>query len=172
MRYLIDGYNLLFRIAKPGRALEKKREELIAELNQVIDDFKLKATVVFDGSHPGISHAMRHHFAALEIIYTYQNLSADEYIIEEVNSARRPEEIIVITSDRGLAQTCKNLGAKTQTIETFISSLKKKPARKKSGKGKLVRKLRLKIRMLRSIDCSRSLRKNSTKMSLRAVFLN
>ena len=131
MRYLIDGYNLLFRIAKPGRALEKKREALIAELNQVIDDFKLKATVVFDGSHPGISHAMRHHFAALEIIYTYQNLSADEYIIEEVNSARRPEEIIVITSDRGLAQTCKNLGAKTQTIETFISSLKKKTIKKK-----------------------------------------
>ncbi|MBS0650192.1 MAG: NYN domain-containing protein [Verrucomicrobia bacterium] len=131
MRYLIDGYNLLFRIAKPGRALEKKREALIAELNQVIDDFKLKATVVFDGSHPGISHAMRHHFAALEIIYTYQNLSADEYIIEEVNSARRPEEIIVITSDRGLAQTCKNLGAKTQTIETFISSLKKKTMKKK-----------------------------------------
>ncbi|MBS0605936.1 MAG: NYN domain-containing protein [Parachlamydiales bacterium] len=131
MRYLIDGYNLLFRIAKPGRALEKKREALIAELNQVIADFKLKATVVFDGSHPGISHAMRHHFDALEIIYTYQNLSADEYIIEEVNSARRPEEIIVITSDRGLALTCKNLGAKTQTIEAFISSLKKKTVKKK-----------------------------------------
>lgn len=131
MRYLIDGYNLLFRIAKPGRALEKKREALIGELNQVISDFKLKATVVFDGSHPGLSHAMRHHFDALEIIYTYQNLSADEYIIEEVNSARRPEEIIVITSDRGLAQTCKNLGAKVQSIEAFISSLKKKTVKKK-----------------------------------------
>lgn len=131
MRYLIDGYNLLFRIAKPGRALEKKRAALIEELNQVIDDFKLKATVVFDGSHPSFSHAMRHHFAALEIIYTYQNLSADQYIIEEVDSARRPEEIIVITSDRGLAQTCKNLGAKTQTIEAFVLSLKKKTTKQK-----------------------------------------
>ncbi len=131
MRYLIDGYNLLFRIAKPGSALEKKRESLIVELNRVISDFKLKVIVVFDGSHPGLSHVMRHHFDALEIIYTYQNLSADEYIIEEVHSTRRPEEILVITSDRGLSQTCKNLGAKTQSIETFISSLKKKNFRKK-----------------------------------------
>lgn len=131
MRYLIDGYNLLFRLAKPIRALEKKRDRLIEELNHVISEFKLKATIVFDGSLPGLSHAMRHHFDALEIIYTYQNLSADAYIIEEVNLSSHPEQIIVITSDRDLAQTCKNLGARTQSIETFLSVLEKKSAKKK-----------------------------------------
>ncbi len=97
MRYLIDGYNLLFRITKPTPSLEKKRQQLISELNEIISEFNLKATLVFDGSHAAISHAMRHHFDAIELVYTYENLSADEYIIEEVNASRRPEQIVVIT---------------------------------------------------------------------------
>lgn len=131
MRYLIDGYNLLFRTSKPGKALEKKRDQLIEELNQIVSDFHLKATIIFDGSHPGTSHAMRHHFDAIEIIYTFEKLSADEYIIEEVESSKHPHQFIVITSDRGLATTCKNLGAKTQSIEEFLTSLKKKKSKVK-----------------------------------------
>ena len=129
MRYLIDGYNLLFRIAKPNPTLEKKRDELIQELDQIISEFALKVSIVFDGANPAYLHTMRHHFNALEIIYTYEDMTADEYIIQEVSAS--PKQWVIITSDRSLSLQCIHLGAQTETIEAFLAFLKKKQDKKR-----------------------------------------
>ncbi len=132
MHYLIDGYNLLFKLSSPAkRPLEKKRLLLISELNEVVSLLKLNATIVFDGSLPLPAETTRQHFDALEIVYTTAEQNADAYIIKEVENARRPSQITVITSDRSLTMQCRSLGAQAQSIHDFLAFIQKKKKKKR-----------------------------------------
>jgi predicted RNA-binding protein with PIN domain len=132
MRYLIDGYNLLFKLSTPAKSpLEKKRLLLISELNEVVSLLKLNATIVFDGSMPLPATATRQHFDALEIVYTTAEQNADAYIIKEVELARRPSQITVITSDRSLTMQCRSLGAQAKSIHDFLAFIHKKKTKKR-----------------------------------------
>jgi predicted RNA-binding protein with PIN domain len=131
MHYLIDGYNLLFKIAHTHRSLEQKRQQLIVELNTIIISLHLKASIVFDGSLPHPELAVRQHFDQLEIVYTPEKQTADQYIIEEIEKAKHPHHITVITSDRSLSSHCKSLGAHAQSIHDFLTQLKARKAKKK-----------------------------------------
>lgn len=126
MRYLIDGYNLLFRLPPLKLSLEGKREALIEEFQQLAGQFNLTLSLVFDGSQTPLPYAVRHHRGDLEIVYTQKEQSADEYLLEEIEQARNRKEITVVTSDAPLAQKCRHLGAYSQTIREFLQFLQKK----------------------------------------------
>ena len=131
MHYLIDGYNLLFRILKKCGSLEKERQLLIRELNDAVSHLKLNVTLVFDGSQEFPFSVSRGHFESLEIVYTPKHQSADDYILEEVNSARAPQHLIIVTNDRELKGKCHQMRAKIMTIDQFLSSLVQKRQKKK-----------------------------------------
>ena len=135
-QYLIDGYNFLFRLAKSRSSLQAKRLEFIEKLESLVSSLHLNATVVFDSADPSARLPTRGHFDALEIVYTTRELSADAFSLEKIESAMHPERIIVVTSDRDLAASCKALNAKTLSVEAFVAFLTKK---KKSEKKKTVR---------------------------------
>jgi uncharacterized protein len=140
VHYFIDGYNLLFRLLGDPRPLQKNRQHIIALINESISKLKLNVTVVFDGARKGESENTRGHFDAIEVVYTSKTLSADEYILEEVQSSSRPSQEMIVTSDRDLARRCKNLGAKTQSIEGFIAWIEKKQKKSKAKKNESVQK--------------------------------
>ncbi|MGE5196851.1 MAG: NYN domain-containing protein [Anaerolineae bacterium] len=129
-RYLIDGYNLFFRIAQAKPTLQKKRRDLIESLSKVIEAFRLDAVIIFDGRQEREDPGRRMHLGALEIIYTACDQTADEYIIEELTYSKKVENQLVITSDLTLKAKAKALGAKTESIETFLSRLSKKKKKK------------------------------------------
>jgi predicted RNA-binding protein with PIN domain len=130
--YLIDGYNLLFRLAKSRQALKTKRVQLIEKLNEMIGPLALNATIIFDSADTTTRHSSREHFDALEIVYTNKAMSADAYILEKLDASKYPEHFTVVTSDRDLAFSSKVLKAKTLSVEAFLSLLlKKKKAQKK-----------------------------------------
>lgn len=133
MHYIIDAYNLLFRRLKKSGSLEKTRQKLIEELNEVVANLHLKVTLVFDGAEKHLPYATRGHFVALEIVYTSENQTADEYITEEVNLAKRPSQITVVTNDRELAKRCHLHNAQILTIDQFIAFLAKKKAKKRAA---------------------------------------
>ncbi len=131
MQYLVDAYNLLFRAVKKRGSLQNTRQLIIEELNESVSHLNMAIVLVFDGADENLSDFSRGHFGAIELIYTSKGKSADEYIIEEVALAKSPEKITVVTSDRELANHCKNLGAQKMSIHEFISLLAKKKLKKK-----------------------------------------
>jgi uncharacterized protein len=133
MQYIVDGYNLLFRIAKDRRSLKKNRQEIISMLNDWVASLKLNISIVFDGAEQTSDQPSRGHWDALEIVYTPKKISADEYIIEEIHHCSNPKQKVVVTSDRELANHCKALGAQIQTISEFLSWILKKKERKRKS---------------------------------------
>jgi predicted RNA-binding protein with PIN domain len=116
--YYIDAYNLLFKLAIKASSLQKRREALLAILKPFA---AMNLTLVFDGAE--ISE--RSHFGDLEVIYTHGE-SADEYIIKEIENAVKPSKHTVVTSDRPLAKTVKNLGANILSVPEFLLLISKK----------------------------------------------
>lgn len=120
MNYLIDGYNLLFRLLLPDNKIEYYRESLITILERQSEEKNIKLTVVFD-AHNKKYEGSRTHKRALEIIYTDHGETADAYIL-----AHLTPNTIVVTSDQHLARHVKNSGHKSIPVEKFIKMIKPK----------------------------------------------
>ena len=130
MHYWIDGYNLLFRLSTVKGTLEKKRQDLILELNEQAKTLNLQTTVVFDSSDKGRVLDTRSHYDALEIIYTTSKKTADDSILDSVEFSSYPEDICVVTCDKDLARKAKALKANTLSLEDFFKLLTKRQNKK------------------------------------------
>lgn len=127
MRYLIDGYNFLFRTAQSGRTLQNRREELIQRLIQYTAKRRERVTLVFDAPMQADEES-RSHLENLEIVYTAQGQSADEYMLHVLQIVSNPLAIVVVTSDRRLARMVHSCRGKTLEIEEFLSRMEKHQA--------------------------------------------
>lgn len=127
--YIVDGYNLLFKLPGKHHSLEIKRRALLELLEKQISEFNLSVTIVFDGAQRDPLMSIRGHFKSMEVVYTAANQTADDYIFDSI--AEHPRRHIVVTSDRDLATKCKALGAQTLPISDFLSSLVTKHHKRK-----------------------------------------
>ena len=141
MNYVIDGYNLFFRIEDQASPLKKTREDFIVTLNDALQRLHLHATLIFD-SHQmhATSFPTKKELSALEIIFSPMGLTADEFILEQLTTAKRPETQTIVTSDRELRERAKHLGAKTKTIENFFEMLAKRQVKKTPQKNEKIEK--------------------------------
>lgn len=131
MEHWIDGYNFLFRITKDYKTLQRQKNHILTSLETWVDTFHLHLTLIFDGKHKAPAEAIRGHLRTIEIIYTHEHQSADDYIIEHIEHHPKPSQVIVVSSDREVLGKSKQLGAKTQTIEEFLSFLLNKEKKRK-----------------------------------------
>lgn len=118
MHYLIDGYNLLFRLLH-GENLQSQRETIIDDLSKKIALIKLDASIVFDAAFQ-LGERTRSHYGELEILFTATGETADEYIIDEINNNPHPQQETVVTSDKKLAWRVRNCSAHTESVEEFM----------------------------------------------------
>lgn len=119
MHYFIDGYNLLFRLLhSSGSNLQSQREAIIYDLNKKIALVKIDVSIVFDATSQ-IGGGSRTHYDHLEILYTAEGETADEYIIEEIKNHPQPQQEIIVTSDKKLSWLVRNRSAHTETVEEF-----------------------------------------------------
>lgn len=125
MHYLIDGYNLLFRVLKAGDTLQHQREEITSYLEQRLSAIGLDATLIFD-SHYREEEGSRRHLHSLEIIFTGHGESADAQILRFLKEAHSPQDYTVVTSDKTLARLCRLKLAKTESIDEFWSFVHKR----------------------------------------------
>lgn len=124
MHYYIDGYNLLFRLMHTHDNLQTSREQIILDLNKKVSLVKIDASVVFDGTFQ-VGEGTRTHFDHIEILFTAEGETADEFILEELKNSRRPEQETVVTSDKKLAWQARCRQARTENVEEFMSWLNK-----------------------------------------------
>ena len=122
--FLVDAYNLLFWCLE-GENLERERSQLIHEINFHAKRRRLDVTLVFDATWTNDPLA-RGHFDALEIVFTAKGVTADEHILELVQSQPK---VIVVTSDKSLARLARQSGAKTVSTPEFYRWLLKSKAK-------------------------------------------
>lgn len=130
MHYFIDGYNLMFRLSMMKETLQAEREQFIADLYAKIQVARLDVTIVFDAQYSeGLGS--RSHLDCLEICFTDEGETADDYIINELGSTPNPREEIVVTSDNNLAWRARRMHAKTEQVEEFMRWLDHRYRKKK-----------------------------------------
>lgn len=131
MRYLVDGYNFVFRLGlKRKFSLQALREEFIKTFSECVEELHLHVALVFDGKDMPAGSYTRGNWRDIDIVYTHHGLSADAYIIDQVENSQSPQSIIVVSSDRELADKARMNGSSVMSIEEFMQFLLKKDRKK------------------------------------------
>ena len=125
MLYIIDGYNLMFRIWKTDDDLQGPREALIKDLDQKMAILKLNVILVFDAQYQERDTAFIQQ-KNLEIHFTEHGETADDYIVKLVKKSANPLNITVITSDNKLSWLTRRINGKTQSVDLFLKWINNK----------------------------------------------
>jgi predicted RNA-binding protein with PIN domain len=131
MVFLIDGYNLLFRLAESKKSLQFQRQTIIRSLQKEFKILHLEGTIVFDGRHRYDEESGLAYHSPLIIAYSHKGQTADQYILEKLETAATPSQITVVSDDRFLATSARGLKARTMGLKAFIAFLEKKHAQKR-----------------------------------------
>ncbi len=128
MRYLIDGYNFFFKLEEDILPLEKKRDEFVSFLDEEAGN--LNILLIFDSHRKNAgSFASKRKLKNIEVSFSPKNFSADEYILELLEWDAK--NTTLVTSDRELAKKASYLGAKTQSIDSFVRLILKREKKPK-----------------------------------------
>ncbi len=122
MPYVLDGNNLIGLFRKTSRPSEEDRQALVIELAERLRRTRARAILFFDGPAGGRGSSM----GALTIRPAAGG-SADDAILREVEKARTPGEMIVVTADRGLARRARDAGGTVCAPEDFFARFGRAP---------------------------------------------
>lgn len=123
MRFLIDGYNLLFRLSTVLQDFTASREQVIHDLNRKAARLHMNLTIVFD-AHERPGEAYRTHYDHMEILYSGEKETADDLILKVLRN--NAANSTVVTSDNLLAWKARMLGAKTESVDAFLIQINKR----------------------------------------------
>src|SRR5437763_3001329 len=112
MSYLIDGNNVMAQRVGWHRDKPKARRGLMDELARFAQERRVRVAVVFDG-------APEKHFAdgasykgVVRVFYAERGSNADERIKQMVEQSCERRTLVVVTSDRALADYVRRCGAR------------------------------------------------------------
>ncbi len=132
MRYLIDGYNLFFKLEDEILPLEEKREKFISLLDEEVGDLRLQVLLIFDSHRKNAEDfASKRKLKNLEVSFSPRNLSADHYILELLEWDAK--NTTLVTSDKKLAMEATHHGAKIESIEGFVQFILRLRKKKNSA---------------------------------------
>lgn len=112
MKIILDGYNVAHKIPGVRERLKESLEKGRAALeNHLATWKKLKGftgniTIVYDGKEAASTHG--HGF---ENIFTASREEADDCIIRLIRAQKNPGEVIVVSEDNKVRNSCRALGA-------------------------------------------------------------
>ncbi len=115
MPYLLDGNNLIGIVRRTSRPSDEDRQALVVELAGRLRRTRARAILFFDGPPGGRGSSM----GALTVRPAGAG-SADDAILREIEKARAPREMTVVTADRGLARRARDAGAAVCAPDEFF----------------------------------------------------
>jgi predicted RNA-binding protein with PIN domain len=120
MPYWLDGNNLIGQTARQARDDRQTRNAFLKLLGSYAAQRGGQFIVFFDGDDPGHSIAS----PGVHVRYSAP-LSADDALLQRLCGLRHPDEVIVVTNDRGLTRRCRDAGAQTLKWSDFGSVMRK-----------------------------------------------
>lgn len=127
MHIIIDGYNLIRQSDSMGRfesfSLQSGRNELIRRTSLYKKARGHRITIVFDGWASDPLMEERDREGGIDIIYSRKGEKADEVIKRMVKE--REEEIVVVTSDRNIADSISRSGGVAISSPEFESKMER-----------------------------------------------
>lgn len=133
MHFLIDGYNLMKKMQLPKcHEFEEERNEFLLELKRfsMMQSQRNMITVVFDGS-PRYMHYQDLSKDNISVRFSL-DVEADDIIIEKVENAQNPKQLVIVTEDRRIINAVKDFGVRILKSSDFISQLAQKKLKKES----------------------------------------
>jgi predicted RNA-binding protein with PIN domain len=127
MHIIIDGYNMIRQSDTLRRyekfSLEAGRDALIQRASIYKKLRGHRVTIVFDGWEGGLTTEERDRQEGIDIIYSRRGEKADDVIKRMVE--KRQEEMVVVTSDRGIADFVNHRGGTTIPSPEFESRIER-----------------------------------------------
>jgi predicted RNA-binding protein with PIN domain len=118
MAYLVDGNNVMGQRVGWHRDRVRARRELLAELARFALQRKARVSVVFDGA-PDENFADGSSYKGVRVYYAARGSDADERIKNLVEQSRERRTLVVVTSDRALADYVRRCGAEVLRAGEF-----------------------------------------------------
>jgi predicted RNA-binding protein with PIN domain len=111
MSYLVDGNNVMAQRVGWHRDKPKARRALMDELAQFARTRGVRVDVVFDGA-PEKHFPDGASYRGVRVLYAARGSNADERIKRLVEESRERRTLLVVTSDRALADYVRRCGAR------------------------------------------------------------
>jgi len=119
---LIDGHNLIGRLATLSLQDPDDEEKLIRLLKSYQARTGKAITVVFDSGGQFALPATRR-LGSLKVVFAPYGSSADAVIARRVRQSSEPRGWLVVTSDRELAEKVMRQGARVKSADAFAAVL-------------------------------------------------
>ena len=127
MHIIIDGYNLIRQSDSLGRfesfSLQSGRNELIRKVSLYKKSRGHRITIVFDGWASDPLMEERDREGGIDIIYSRKGEKADEVIKRMAKKGE--EEVVVVTSDRNIADSISRNGGVAISSPEFETKLER-----------------------------------------------
>lgn len=127
MRYLIDGYNLLFALGmltkQVGPAgVEPARRRLLEFLHERLGDTAGRVAVVFDAARAPRHTPAEEHHRGIHIYYALDD-EADDLIEELIRNEQLPQGLSVVSDDRRLRDAARRGGCVVLRCLDFVEQI-------------------------------------------------
>jgi predicted RNA-binding protein with PIN domain len=104
---------------------EGARDALIEQVSVFCSHAHHHAKIVFDGRGKRSDSAIPFRAAeGLEVVYSPGHQNADSYIERSVYNASKRSDLVVVSGDRSLRNTCYNLGALVMDPDNFLTTVR------------------------------------------------
>jgi predicted RNA-binding protein with PIN domain len=122
MTILIDGHNLIGKIADLRLDDPDDEAELLIRLRSYLAHTGKRLTVYFD---PGTSYQSpaRRSKGGIRVRQAGSGKHADDLIIRDIRRHRNPRELTVVTSDHAIQDVARQYGARVIDSDAFATEL-------------------------------------------------
>jgi len=130
MPIIIDGYNLLWAITKPGEESEPITDVgLCRILGAYLKAVKEKGWIVFDGVGPPDKSGFDN-ISNLEVVFAGRAVDADTVIEDKIRASTAPKRLTIVSSDQRLRKASRARKAILIKSEMFWAEVLKQLSRK------------------------------------------
>lgn len=136
MRFLIDGYNLLFAVwPAEGRQLRARewprfRQRLLDRLRQRHGGSAEPVTVIFDASRAPSAAPPEEDYKGVHVRFAVGYPSADDLIEELIRTDSAPSRLTVVSDDRRLRDAARRRGCQVTGCLDYFEGVEHPPSPK------------------------------------------
>lgn len=129
MRWLIDGYNVMYAGGRLGPKLgrdgfRRARRRFLDELARALPgEEAAETTVVFDASVPPGDFQLDDRYRGLQIVFALGDENADARIEQLIAEHSAPKALSVVSSDHRVRQAARRRRARVLTAEEYWNRL-------------------------------------------------